>query len=209
MNPWKIFLLIQYIWIQHSTWNQGFKTNRLPWQPLGNSLCNWEDSCKHRWWQHKVALLWESCAIPEGWPTQPSAVSFTFFRGTLTESHPFSILLPCSSERPQNSFFIRDPLLKLQLGKNWRLFMVPLVLRKLQEYIISTLVSSFVIKQNRICPSLDNSGAGKVNQEDLVLSATLLSMSLSHIWINEGMKHRYSVECQNRRRSKALTMYPR
>ena len=59
--------------------------------------------------------------------------------------------------------------------------MVPLVLRKLQEYIISTLVSSFVIKQNGMCLSLDNSGAGKVNQEDLVLSATLFSISLSHI----------------------------
>lgn len=43
--------------------------------------------------------------------------------------------------------------------------MVPLVLGKLQEYIISTLLSSLVVKQNGICLSLDNSGAGKANQE--------------------------------------------
>lgn len=160
-----LFLLIQYIWIQHSTWNQGFKKNKLPWQPLGHFLCNWEDRCKHRWWQYNVALLWERGATPEGCLTQPSAVSFPFFRGALSKSQPFSIRLPFSSERPQNSFFIRDPLLKLQLGKNWRLFMVPLVLRKLQEYIISTLLSFLLVKQNGICLSLDNSGAGKANQE--------------------------------------------
>lgn len=62
-------------------------------------------------WPHVVHCL-GPCVI------LPSLLLFPFFRAPLTDSHLYCIPLLLSSQMLQNSFFIKEPLLRLQLGRN-------------------------------------------------------------------------------------------